>query len=348
MLSKIISEENVKAAWRLIEPAERVVIISHMGPDGDAIGSTLGMYHFLRQLDKQPTVVLPNAFPAHFAWMQGSSEIVIAEENLDSTVQLLKHADLIVLIDFNEYGRVNGLKPLLEVSNVPKLLIDHHLNPDPNCANVIISHPEISSSSELVFRLICRMGFAQKIDVACAECVYTGMMTDTGGFSYNSNQPEIYIIVSELLHRGVDKDAIYKKLHYVHSEKRMRLMGYCLSEKMVVLPEYRTAIITLNDEELQRYDVQTGDTEGFVQLPFSIKGVVFSVFMREDVQRQKIRVSLRSLGSFPCNKLASELFHGGGHLNASGGDSRLSLKESVALLVNALPEYKVMLDEVEV
>ncbi len=345
MLSKIISEENVRAAWKLIEKAENVVIVSHVGPDGDAVGSTLGMYHFLQSIGKQATVVLPNAFPAFLSWMPASENVVIAEEGLDATVQILKHADLLLMIDFNELGRVNGLKPLIEVSNVPKILIDHHPYPA-EIADVTISHPELSSASELVFRLICRMGFAQKIDKSCAECIYTGMMTDTGGFSYNSNQSEIYLIVAELLRKGVDKDLIYKKINFSSTENRLRLTGYCLYEKMQVLPEYHTAIIALSDEELRRFNAQTGDTEGIVNLPFTIKGIVFSVFIQEDKKRKKIKLSFRSQMTFPANRVASEHFNGGGHLNAAGGDTRVSLQETVQRLIKVLPEYKALLDEV--
>lgn len=346
MLSKIITEENVKQAYALIEDSENVVIISHVGPDGDAVGSTLGMYHFLNGLEKQATVVLPNEFPQYLNWMPDSDTIVIAEDNLDATVQLLKHADLLIMIDFNELGRVNGLKPLIEVSNVPKILIDHHPFPA-DIADVVISHPELSSASELVFRLICRMGFAQKISKECAECIYTGMMTDTGGFTYNSNQSEIYVIIAELLRKGVDKDLIYKKINFSHSEDRMRLMGYCLYEKMKIYPEYRTAVIDLSEDELNRFAAQTGDTEGIVNLPFSIKGIVFSAFFREDKKRKKIKISFRSQGDFPANRVASEYFNGGGHLNAAGGDTKLSLSETLQQFVDVLPEYKELLSKVE-
>lgn len=347
MLSKIITEENVKHAFTLIENAENIVIVSHVGPDGDAVGSTLGMYHFLKELDKEATIVLPNEFPLYLNWMPNSNEIVIAEDNLDRAVQILKHCDLLIMIDFNELGRVNGLKPLIEVSNVPKILIDHHPYPA-DIADVIISHPELSSASELVFRLICRMGFAQKINKSCAECIYTGMMTDTGGFSYNSNQSEIYLIVAELLRKGIDKDLIYKKINFSYSENRIRLTGYCMYKKMKIYPEYRTAVIALSDEELNRFEAKTGDTESIVNLPFSIKGIVFSAFFREDKKRGKIKISFRSQGTFPANRVASEHFNGGGHLNAAGGDTRISLSDTVKRFVDVLPEYENLLNEVEI
>ncbi|MGM9819082.1 MAG: bifunctional oligoribonuclease/PAP phosphatase NrnA [Paludibacteraceae bacterium] len=348
MLSKIISEENVKEAYSLIKHAENVVIVSHMGPDGDAVGSSLGMYHFLKEINKKATVVLPNDFPAYFKWMPDSDAIVIAEDGLDKAVQILKYCDLLIMIDFNELGRVNVLKPLIEVSNVPKLLIDHHLDPDVNMADVVISHPDISSASELVFRLICRMGFAQQINKSCAESIYTGMMTDTGGFTYNSNQSEIYFIIAELVRKGIDKDLIYRKINFSHTESRLRIMGFCMYKKMRIYPKYHTAVITLTEEEMSRFQTQTGDTEGVVNLPFSIKGIVFSAFFREDKKHGKIKISFRSQGSFPANRVASEHFNGGGHLNAAGGDTRLSLRDTVKRFMEVLPEYEQLLNEVKI
>ena len=199
-----------------------------------------------------------------------------------------------------------------------KILIDHHLHPEDFC-RIVISHPEISSTSELVFRLICRMGYFSDISREGAECIYTGMMTDTGGFTYNSNNREIYFIISELLSKGIDKDAIYRKVFNTYSESRLRLMGYVLSQ-MKVYPDYHAALISLTKAEQSRFDYIRGDSEGFVNIPLSIKGVIFSCFLREDTEKPMIKISLRSVGTFPCNRLAAEFFGGGGHLNASGGE----------------------------
>lgn len=348
MLSKIISEKNVQAAWNLIQTADNVAIISHVGPDGDAVGSSLGMYHFLKKIGKNPTVILPNQFPSCFSFLKESEKILIYEFSQETVVKLLKNSDLIVMIDFNTLGRIDGLKPLIEVSKAKKILLDHHPFPDENIADVVISHPEISSSSEVVFRLICRMGFFQEISLDCAEAIYAGMSSDTGGFSYNSNQPEIYTIISELLKKGIDKDLIYKKLNYVYSENRMRLMGYCLNEKMRIYPEFRAALIALSEGEMARFEAQTGDTEGFVNLPFSIKNIVFSVFLKEDKQRGKVKISLRSQGDFPANEVASAHFSGGGHLNAAGGDSTLPIEKVVEKFEKILPQYEEKLKNVKI
>ena len=221
-------------------------------------------------------------------------------------------------------------------------MIDHHLNPEPFC-RVTISHPEISSTSELIFRLICRLGCFDDITLEGAECIYTGMMTDTGGFTYNSNNREIYFIISELLSKGIDKDDIYRKVFNTYSEGRLRLMGYVLYEKMQVYPQFRAALICLSKEEQGRFRYVKGDTEGFVNIPLQMKGICFSVFLREDTEKNMIKVSLRSVGAFPCNQVATEFFNGGGHLNASGGEFYGTMDEAVDLFKQALVKYESLL-----
>ena len=326
MLTKIILEDNVSRSYKLIEAAERIVILTHLSPDGDAVGSSLGLYHFLKEIGKEPVVVVPNRFPGFLNWMSGAADIVVLEEKHKEVQGLITEADLLICVDFNDLKRIDGAKPFVEQSHAKKILIDHHLLPEA-FADVTISHPEISSSSELVFRLICRMGFFQNITKACAESIYVGMMTDTGNFSYASQSPEIYHIISELLSKGIDKDNIYRLVYNTYSENRMRLMGFCLVEKMKLYKEQRTAVISLSLDELARFDYQVGDAEGFVNIPLSIEGIDISVFVREDVK--KVKMSFRSQGTFPVNKMASTYFNGGGHLNAAGGESYLSLAETL-------------------
>ena len=329
MLSKIIIEDHVTRSYKLIEASERIVIITHLSPDGDAIGSSLALYHFLKSLGKEPVVVVPNRFPSFLNWMSGAEEIVVLEEKSKEVQALITEADLIIGVDFNDLKRINGAKPFIEQSHAKKILIDHHLYPG-DFADVTISHPEISSSSELVFRLICRMGFFQNITKECAEAIYVGMMTDTGNFSYASQSPEIYHIISELLSKGINKDAIYRLVYNTYSEDRMRLMGFCLIDKMKLYKEQRTAVINLSMEELARFDYQIGDSEGFVNIPLSIEGIDISILVKEDVK--KVKLSFRSQGTFPVNQMAATYFNGGGHLNAAGGESNLSLAETLEKL----------------
>lgn len=326
MTAKIISDELVSQAGELIDRAQRIAILSHLSPDGDAIGSSLAMYHFLRALGKEAQVIMPNYFPAFLAWIDGAADILIYEADQKAVQKAVFEADLVVCLDFNDRKRVNGVKPLLEQTKAKKLLIDHHIDPE-KFADVTLSYPEISSTSELVYCLIDQMGRHNKITKACAEAVYVGMMTDTGNFSYVSQQPEIYIIISELLELGIDKDAIYRKVYTNYSESRMRLMGYCLVEKMKVYHKQHTAVISLTLDELRQFDFKVGDTEGFVNIPLSIEGITRSVFVRQD--ERKVKLSFRSQGNVPVNTIAAEHFGGGGHLNAAGGESQLTLEETL-------------------
>jgi phosphoesterase RecJ-like protein len=341
MLSKVITEDLIRKTSDAIEKAERIAIVVHVAPDGDALGSALGMWHYLMTLNKEPIVIVPSAYPDFFNWMPGTDKIVVYEKEKEQAEQLLSEAELIFALDFNVPGRLAGMADAVLQSPAKKILIDHHLQPG-DFAQVVISYPEISSTSELIFRLLCRMGDYEKINLAAAECIYTGMMTDTGGFTYNSNKQEIYTIISELIKIGVDKDEIYRKVFNTYSEHRIRLMGYCLYEKMKLYPEYKTALITLTSAELEQFSYRIGDTEGFVNIPLSIAGIDFSVFMRED--NDKIKISLRSQGSFPTNKFAAEIYGGGGHLNASGAESYVSMQEAVQQFEEALPLFKDFLE----
>jgi len=327
MLNKIIASEKIQKVKVYIDKGSKFVILTHEMPDGDAIGASLGLYHYLMSYDKQSIkVVVPNAFPDFLKWMAGSADIVVFEQYPDFAQQLIAEADVIFCLDFNTVKRVGKLAPALVVSDARKVMIDHHLEPEP-FSRVEISHPEACSSSELVFRLICRLGDLDLMEKEAAECLYTGMMTDTGAFTFNSNNENIYVIISELLKKGIDKDEIYRKVYQVFTESRLRLMGYVLYEKMKLYRNKKAALFTLSREELNHFRYKCGDTETFVNLPLSIRGIQFSVFMREE--RNCIKVSLRSSDNFPCNVFAAKFFNGGGHKNASGGEFYGTMGEAV-------------------
>ena len=341
MLSKIIKQADVDHFGKWLERAEKIVIVSHVSPDGDAIGSSLGLWHFLNAQGKTANVIVPNAFPDFLKWMPGSKDILLYDKYKDFADRLLAEADVICCLDFNAIHRIDAMAGAVQDSPARKILVDHHLEPE-QFAQIIISHPEISSTSELVFRLICRMGYFNEISKEGAECIYTGMMTDTGGFTYNSNNREIYFIISELLTKGIDKDAIYRKVFNTYSESRLRLMGHVLTQ-MRVYADCNAALISLTKKEQRRFDYIRGDSEGFVNIPLSIKNVVFSCFLREDTEKPMIKISLRSVGNFPCNRVAAEFFNGGGHLNASGGEFYGTMDEAREAFEAALAEYKPLL-----
>ncbi|MFZ4582371.1 MAG: DHH family phosphoesterase [Paludibacter sp.] len=337
MISKIIAEDLIHKTQKELNKAEKIVIVVHVGPDGDAMGSSLGLWHYLMTIEKEPTVIVPTAFPNFLKWMPGAENVLVYEDKKEVCEQIISNAELIFTLDFNVPNRMAKLESVIMNAPAPKILVDHHLNPG-DYAKVTISYPEISSTSELIFRLICRLGDFSKINLACAECIYTGMMTDTGAFTYNSNKPEIYTIINELIKLGVDKDDIYRRVFNNYSADRLRLMGYALYKKMKVYPEYKAALITLSLKELKEFNFQNGDAEGLVNMPLSIDGVVFSVFMREDPE--KIKISLRSQGTFPANKVSADLFNGGGHLNAAGGESYTTMNEAIKKFEDAIADYK--------
>lgn len=342
MLSKIIAQANIDHVEKWFEKADKLVIVTHVSPDGDAIGSSLGLYHFLSSQGKTVNVIVPNAFPDYLKWMPGAKDIVQYNRYKDFADKLIQEADVICVLDLNALSRLDEMKYAVSNSPARKMLVDHHPYPEDFC-KIIISHPHISSTSELVFRLICQLGNFSDISKEGAECIYTGMMTDTGAFSFNSNDREIYLIISELLTKGIDKDEIYRKVYNNCSESRLRLKGYVLCEKMQIFPQFKSALISLSRDEQNMFHYMKGDTEGLVNIPLSIKDICFSAFFREDTEKDMIKISLRSVGTFPCNKVAAEYFNGGGHLNASGGEFYGTLDEAIDLFKQALVKYEDLL-----
>lgn len=341
MLTKVIEQTKIDHFSKWLARAEKFVIVSHVSPDGDAIGSSLGLYHFLISQEKTVNVIVPNAFPDFLRWMPGSKEVLLYDRYKEFADKLIAEADVICCLDFNTLKRIGAMEAAVSASSARKLMVDHHLQPE-DCCGITMSYPQISSTSELIFRLICRLGFFSDITKEGAECIYAGMMTDTGGFTYNSNNREIYFIIAELLSKGIDKDDIYRKVYNTYSESRLRLLGHVLSH-MKVYADYNAALITLTKKEQEQFAYVKGDSEGFVNIPLSIKKVCFTCFLREDTEMPMIKISLRSVGSFPCNRLAAEFFNGGGHLNASGGEFYGTMEEAEKVFEQALEKYKPLL-----
>jgi len=336
MLTKIFEDRDIQKLANYINRGERFVIVTHITPDGDAIGSSLGLYHYLTYIGKDSVnVVVPNDFPSFLKWMPGTNDIVIYEQHKEYAERLLREADVIFCLDFNELRRVGKLAPFLEAADARKVLIDHHPDAADFC-RLILSCPEMSSASEMIFRLLCAIKSFSDINKDAAECIYVGMMTDTGAFTFGSNNPELYYIITELVKKGIDKDLIYRNVYQVYAESRLRLMGYTFHEKLKLYPAQKTALITLTLKELNRFNFKTGDTEGFVNLPLSIEGIQFSALIREDTDF--IKLSFRSVGDFSCNRFSSAYFQGGGHINASGGEFYGSISDAVTAFEVALQE----------
>lgn len=336
MISRIINENRIKELRRLLERSERIVITCHLTPDGDAIGSTLALWHVLRTIGKQATVVTPDQVPKSLLFLPGVKEVVAYSRYTEFATKLLNEADLLFCLDFNEPRRVDRMEQALVASPARKVLIDHHLYPS-DFADVTISHPEVSSTCMLLFRVLCRLELFDRIDRRAAECIYTGMMTDTGNFTYNSNEPDLYVVIAELLRKGVNKDRLYQLACNTHSASSIQLNGYALSQKMQLFPDHSAALITLTADELTRYGYEKGDTEGLVNRPLAVPDVVWSVYLREDPHQ--IKVSMRSKGDFPVNVICSDHFGGGGHKNAAGGEFQGTMQECVELLLKVMPDY---------
>lgn len=335
MLRTIISEQEQNLLEQTIEKSNNVVIVAHIAPDGDAVGSSLALQGVLMQLGKQVDVVMPDALPKSIIFLQGATDINIYKNDTEKCKEIISKADTIFCLDFNEPKRVDLMQEDLVNAKAYKVMIDHHINPSDFC-NLIISYPQISSTSLLLYKILNQLGFQEKIGKSEAEAIYTGMMTDTGNFSYNSNDYDIYIAISQLLQRGIDKDEIYKIVCNTSSIDKLKLNSYAISEKMEIL-EGCVAIITLTRNELNRYSYQKGDTEGLVNQPLGIEGVKISIFFREE--SNYVKVSLRSVGEHPVNIIASELYNGGGHKNASGGEFFGTMKEAVDLLKSQIHKY---------
>lgn len=336
MITPIISAEKIEKLREAILLHNNIVITSHVSPDGDAIGSSLGLYHFLRKLNKQVTVVMPDMVPRNLHFLSGMRYVVVYTQQPEKACDVIAKADMIFSLDYNALHRIDKLSSVVAESKAYKVLIDHHLDPDPFC-DLTISHPEISSTCELIFRVIWQMGHYRIMGRSSAEAIYTGMMTDTGNFTYNSNQPEIYNIIAQLVKKRIDKDQIYTLACNTQTANKLLLNSYAICNKMELFPEYGAAMIYLTREEMASYNFQKGDCDGLVNVPLSIKGIYFSVFIRED--KEYIKISLRSQGDFAVNTIASEHFGGGGHMNAAGGEFYGTLEEAIAKFREVLPLY---------
>lgn len=343
MLTPILNNTEFVELMKAIQQSKRIVVCAHRGPDGDAVGSSLGWAEYLKSLGKQVTVVLPNPFPDFLRWLPNSHLIHFYARHEAAATQIINEADLIFCLDFNGLSRLQEMEGAVARAKADRILIDHHLNPDRNIAKLVISHPQMSSTSELVFRLILQLGGFEDMTQSMATCIYTGMMTDTGGFTYNSNDPAIYEIISMLLTKNIDKDKIYRNVFNVYSADRIRLTGYILYEKLNFYANNRASVFTLTRDEMKRFNFIRGDAEGLVNMPLQVKGMRLSISLREDTERDVIRVSLRSVDDFPCNKMAEEFFNGGGHLNASGGELPFPLSEAIKTAERAIEAYENLL-----
>lgn len=304
-----------------------ISIVTHTNPDGDSAGSSLGLYGFLLSEGfSKVKVVSPDSLPRFLHWLPWQNEIIIAENNLKEAERIIRESAVVFCLDFNGFGRANSLATILSASKAIKILVDHHPEPEPGF-EIVLSDVAASSTAELVYRLIVSLGCKEPVMLQIAECLYAGIVTDTGSFSYSCNHPNTYLITASLIASGVDGEKLHRLIYHNYSEDRMRLLGLCLGEKLEVLSEKNAAFISLSRDDLARYNHATGDTEGFVNYAMSIENITFAaLFIEKD---DHVKISFRSVGDIDVNLFARKYFCGGGHKNASGGKSSESLIQTV-------------------
>jgi phosphoesterase RecJ-like protein len=319
--------QDIQAIQLLLSTPKKIAIIPHRGPDGDAMGSTLGLYHFLLKNHHHPVVVSPNEFPDFLAWMPGSETVKIYEKDKENCTKILEEAELIFTLDFNALHRVGEMENVLSKLKAPFIMIDHHQKPD-DYAAITYSDTSFGSTCEMLYNFISFLGKKEDIDKTIGTCIYTGILTDSGSFRFPKTTGNTHRIVADLIDLGVENTEIPNLLFDNSSFGRLQLLGRAL-QNMKVIPEHKTAYTTLTQDELNSFDYVKGDTEGIVNYGLSIKGILFTGIFIENREEKIIKISFRSQGDFDVNQFARDYFHGGGHRNAAGGKSELSMEETV-------------------
>lgn len=319
-----------------LENKSNIVITVHRNPDGDAIGSSLGLYNYLKSFHNNVNIVVPNAYPQDLHFLDGDDTVINFDTHTELSTRIINEADILFVLDYNDITRTEDMAPILKDSKAVKVLIDHHPNPVLE-ADIEISDTTVSSTCELVYEVCSRMDYHNMLPKSSANALYLGIMTDTGNFRHNCNNPRTFEIVARLLEAGAEKDTITGQIFESYTKNRMGLMGYCLNDGMTVLDEHNTAYIVINREAINKFNFKKGDAEGFVNIPLSIKNVYFSAIFIEF--EQYIKISFRSRGQFAVNKFSNSYFNGGGHRNAAGGKSNSSLTETLNKFLEKVKEH---------
>jgi phosphoesterase RecJ-like protein len=338
-----MNSETTTRVKELLNGQKNIVIVGHKNPDGDAVGSCLGLYFFLKELGHNPAVIVPNDFPDFLKWLPGSETITIYEKSVDHSLALISEADLIFTLDFNSLGRIGAMQAPLESSSAKFVMIDHHQQPD-DYAVATYSDTSMSSTCEMVYVFMESLEGLNLLDSNIASNLYTGIMTDTGSFRFPSTSPRTHRRIADLMDAGANNAKIHQNIYDTNSPDRMKLLGLAL-KNLVILREYNTAYISLTQKDLDINNFRKGDTEGFVNYALSIKGIVFAVIFIENKQENIVKMSLRSKGDFSVNDVARTHYNGGGHINAAGGRSSHSLNKTISEFISILPDYKFALSQ---
>ncbi|RDC65259.1 DHH family phosphoesterase [Adhaeribacter pallidiroseus] len=331
--------QQITALKDLLQEPKEILITTHHKPDADALGSSLGLAGYLKKKGHVVTVVTPSDYPDFLNWMNGNNDVITYDTatNDELVKKLINQAEVIFCLDFSSLSRINEMGPYVQEASATKVLVDHHLDPE-DFAQLIFSDTRAAATAEIVFELIRDLGDQALIDVHIGECLYAGIMTDTGSFRHPSTSRNVHLIIAELLQVGVNTSNIHRLIYDSHTETRLRFLGYVLKDKLTVLREFRTAYIAITAEELKKYDSKTGDTEGLVNFALSIEGVVFAALIIDRVNA--VKMSFRSVGNFSVNDFARKHFQGGGHRNAAGGIAFEPLAATLSRFLQILPEYQ--------
>ncbi|WP_100612355.1 DHH family phosphoesterase [Confluentibacter lentus] len=332
-----MTQQDIERIKQLLESPKQIVIVPHKNPDGDAMGSTLGLYHYLKKLNHQVTLIAPNDYPDFLKWIPGDSTVLKHDSQTKESDNLIQKADIIFTLDFNALHRAGNMEPVLAQSRAIKIMIDHHQAPE-DFATYVFSDVAMSSTCEMVYHFIDMLEDTKNIDADIATCLYVGIMTDTGSFRFSCTSSHTHRIAANLIEKGANNSQIHNNVYDTNTYEKIQLLGCALSN-LKIIPEYRTAYITLTQKELTKYNYKKGDTEGVVNYGLSLNNIVMAAIFIEDKQEGIIKISLRSKGDFSVNEFSRAHFEGGGHTNAAGGKSLLSLKDTVEKFISILPTY---------
>jgi phosphoesterase RecJ-like protein len=335
--TSIVNAKQVKEVKSLLSKPKNIVIVTHWSPDGDAMGSSLGLYNYLIQKNHKVTVITPNDYPQFLFWMAGNNKVIDFSKKAAPAKKAVAAADIVFCLDFNSLKRIDKLGDEVAKSKAIKFIIDHHLQPE-DFAQYMLHDVKACSTCELIYDFINLMGDKKLFNKDIANCLYTGIMTDTGSFRFPSTTTKTHNIIADLIKFGAENAEVHNRIYDGNTVDKIKLLGFCLGEKLTVLKEFNTAYFSLTEKELLKYNYRKGDTEGVVNYALSIEGIKFAAFFVE--RDGVIKTSFRSKGSFNVNLFAREHFSGGGHANAAGGMSPLSMKDTLKKFVNLVPTYK--------
>lgn len=328
-------QTDIQAVKALLSQPQDIVILSHRNPDGDAVGSSLGLLHYLRKLGHRVNIIVPSDYPDFLSWLPAAGEIVVFDDEIEEANLLLKEATLFFILDLNSFDRIDKVADSLHDDHRPRIMIDHHLFPEP-IADYMFSDTTASSTCEMIYDFVVQLADTEKLDKTIGDCLYTGIITDTGGFKY-ATSAKLFATVSKLLELGTDDYKVQDRIWNSMTEKQLRLLGHCLANRLEVYPEFHTAMVYLTKEDYTDFDIQRGDTEGVVNFLLRMPHVMIAAFIHE--QPTIVKLSLRSKGDVDVQEICKQHFRGGGHKNASGGASFVPLSTTINKFTKLLPDY---------